>query len=47
MKREKNIQTNYYGDEAASGKDFLMVIMGFLVLIALSWIAYFKLGWLH
>ena len=35
------------GDEAPRAKDFLMVLLVFLVLIALSWIAYFKFGWLH
>jgi hypothetical protein len=47
MKTEKNIPSIYYGDEAPKGKDFLMVLLASLLLIALSWITYFKLGWLH
>lgn len=47
MKREKKIQTNFYGDETPSVKDFLMIIAVAMLLIALDWIAYYKLGWFH
>lgn len=36
-----------YGDEVPTFKDFLVVIIVVAVLIALNWIAYFKLGWFH
>ena len=47
MTPNKSMPTTRYGDEAPRWKDFLIVIMIFLFLIALDWIAYFKLGWLH
>jgi hypothetical protein len=28
-------------------KDFLLVVLVFGLLVAFSWIAYFKLGWFH
>lgn len=28
-------------------KDFLLVLLVFGLLVAFSWIAYFKLGWFH
>ena len=47
MKQEKNTEKNYYGDQAPTWKDFLVVIVVFLLITALSWLAYFKFGWLH
>lgn len=47
MTNEKNMEKGKMGDEAPSAKDFLMVLLVILVLIALSWITYFKFGWLH
>ncbi len=44
MKKEPN---SHLGDRTPRLKDFLMVIMAVAVLIAFSWIAYFKLGWFH
>lgn len=35
------------GDEAPSFKDMLFVLLVILILVLLSWIAYFKFGWLH
>jgi hypothetical protein len=35
------------GDEAPTLKDFLIVLLVTAILIALSWIAYYKLGWFH
>lgn len=35
------------GDEAPRLKDFIIVIVVTAILIALSWIAYYKFGWFH
>ena len=35
------------GDEAPRFKDFIMVIIIVLILIAISWITYYKFGWFH
>jgi hypothetical protein len=35
------------GDEAPRLKDFLIVFITVAILIALSWIAYYKFGWFH
>lgn len=45
--KEKNIRSNYYGDEAPAGKDFLIVLIIVAVLIAIAWVFYYKFGWLH
>lgn len=42
MRLKKNMEDNLLGDEAPKPKDFLVVIIVVLVLIALSWIAYYK-----
>jgi hypothetical protein len=47
MIREKNIEKNNYGDETPRWKDILVVIIVFGLITALSWIAWFKLGWFH
>lgn len=47
MTKEKNIGPMKMGDEAPSLKDMLLVFLIILTLIVLSWIVYFKLGWLH
>ncbi|MEO6730213.1 MAG: hypothetical protein ABIN01_03265 [Ferruginibacter sp.] len=47
MPEEKNIQKKYYGDKTPRAKDILIPIIVFLIIIVLSWVAYFKLGWLH
>jgi hypothetical protein len=47
MMKEKNIGLKDYGDEAPTLRDFLVVIIAVAVLIALDWIAYFKMGWFH
>lgn len=47
MTREKNINQMKIGDEAPSFKDMLFVLLVILILVLLSWIAYFKFGWLH
>lgn len=36
-----------YGNEAPGAKDVLITITIFLLLTAMSWIAYYKFGWLH
>ena len=45
MANEENIKKKYYGDETPRGKDILIPIVVIMVIIALSWIAYFKFGW--
>ncbi len=35
------------GDEAPRWKDFLLVIVVAALLIAFSWLAWFKFGWFH
>ena len=35
------------GDEAPGPKDFIIVIAVTALLIALSWIAYYKFRWFH
>jgi len=35
------------GDEAPRPKDFIIVLVIVVVLIAVSWIAWFKFGWFH
>lgn len=35
------------GDEAPGGKDFIRVIVVVALLIAFSWIAWFKFRWFH
>ena len=47
MTKTKNIERFKMGDEAPTVKDFLIVIGVLFLLIVFSWIAYFKLGWLH
>lgn len=37
----------YYGDEAPTIKNFLMVLLVLIVLIALSWFGYYKLHLFH
>jgi hypothetical protein len=41
------IKKQHSAYEAPSVKEFLWVIIAFAILIALSWIAYFELGWFH
>lgn len=36
-----------FGDEAPTWIDFILVYVAVGLLIALSWIAWFKLGWFH
>jgi len=36
-----------FGDEAPRLKDFIIVLIIVLIMIAFSWIAYFKFGWFH
>ena len=45
--KEKNIWSNYYGDEVPGWKDVFIVIIIVAGLIAIAWVSYFKLGWLH
>jgi hypothetical protein len=45
--KEKNIRSKNYGGEAPTLRDFLVVIIVVAVMIALDWIACFKLGWFH
>jgi hypothetical protein len=35
------------GDESPGPKDFMIVLIVVLALIAFSWIAWFKFGWFH
>jgi hypothetical protein len=42
-----NNKNEKLGDEAPELKHFLIVFGVVAVLIALSWIAWFKLGWFH
>jgi hypothetical protein len=42
MRSKKNMEDKFLGDEAPRLKDFLIVIVVVLALIALSWIAYYK-----
>jgi hypothetical protein len=35
------------GDEATRWKDFILVVVVVALLIAFSWIAWFKLRWFH
>ena len=35
------------GDEAPGWKDILLVLVVVAVLIAFSWVAWFKFGWFH
>ncbi|HEY0749970.1 MAG TPA: hypothetical protein VGD26_02370 [Chitinophagaceae bacterium] len=43
---DKN-KPNKLGDEAPTGKDFLVVVLAVAMLIFLSWIAWHTLGWFH
>lgn len=40
----KKLHSTY---EAPTIKEFLWVVVAFALLIAFSWIAYYKLGWFH
>ena len=44
MKRDEDSKL---GDEAPKVKDFVTVLVIVLILIAFSWIAWFKFGWFH
>ena len=35
------------GDEAPKVKDFVIVLIVVLAIIAFSWVAWFKFGWFH
>jgi hypothetical protein len=43
----KEGENKFTGAEAPTIKDFLVVVFIVLLLIVLSWIAYYKLHWLH
>ena len=43
----RNEKITRWGDEAPGCKDFVIVILAIGILIALSWIAWFKFGWFH
>jgi translation initiation factor 2B subunit (eIF-2B alpha/beta/delta family) len=45
--KSKAMRRQYSAYEAPTVKEFLWVILVFATLIALSWVAYFKLGWFH
>ncbi|HMU47918.1 MAG TPA: hypothetical protein PKC72_16215 [Chitinophagaceae bacterium] len=47
MTKNKRNKANGYGDEAPRWKDFIIVLGVFLVLMALSWLAYYKLHWFN
>ncbi|HEX8333404.1 MAG TPA: hypothetical protein VF622_12310 [Segetibacter sp.] len=47
MTQEKSVAKKDYGNEAPGAKDVLITITIFLLLTAMSWIAYYKFGWLH
>lgn len=47
MTTNKKYRHKEYGSEAPTLKDFLIVLLVVAVLIALDWVAYFKLGWFH
>lgn len=47
MLKDKNIWSDFYGDEEPSAKDFLIVLLVIAVLIAFAWIAYYKFHWFH
>jgi len=42
-----NDQRPRLGDEAPEWKDIILVIVVVALLIAFSWIAWFKFGWFH
>ena len=46
MKKD-NSKSEKLGDEAPGLKDFIIVVIVFLSLVAFSWIAWFKFGWFH
>ena len=46
-KSTKSDKLKYSSFDAPTLKDFLWVIAVFALLVAFSWIAYFKLGWFH
>jgi len=35
------------GDEAPTWKEFVIVILVVAILIAISWVTWFKFGWFH
>lgn len=45
--KKQNIEKAKSDEEIPTWKDVLGVIMIFLVLLSLCWIAYFKFGWFH
>lgn len=47
MKKENNIGKNKRDDWLPTWKDVLVVLLVFLLLLSLCWIAYFKFGWFH
>ncbi|WP_157580825.1 hypothetical protein [Segetibacter koreensis] len=47
MAQDENIPNNPYGDEAPTWKQLLIVFIIVAILLAFSWTAYYKLGWLH
>ena len=47
MKENKTDKKDRLGDEAPGWKHVIIVIVGLALLIAVSWIAWFKLGWFH
>jgi hypothetical protein len=42
MASKKNIQYGLYGDEAPGLKQFIIVLVIALILMALSWVAYYE-----
>ena len=36
-----------WGDEAPTWKEFVIVILVVAILIAISWVTWFKFGWFH
>jgi len=43
----KTDKTDKRGDEAPRLKDFILVLVAVALLIAFSWLAWFKFGWFH
>jgi len=43
----KNEEKTRWGDEAPGWKDFFLVLVVTALLIAVSWVAWFKLHWFH
>lgn len=47
MKENKTDKRDRLGDEAPGLKQVIIVLVVVALLIAVSWIAWFKLGWFH